>query len=48
MDHGKIQRPKILVERKVIEVLVDIEEERILVILRWLDITNPEKLVCKR
>ena len=41
MDHGQIEWAKILVEGKVREVIIDIEEEGILEILWWLDITDP-------
>jgi len=33
MDHGQIERSKVLVEREVRKVVVDVEEERVLVVL---------------
>jgi hypothetical protein len=36
MHHGQVQRSKIFVEWEISEIVVDIEKECILVILRWL------------
>ena len=46
MDHREVERSEIFVEREVCQVVVDIEEERILVILRWLCSRNPIEFIC--
>ena len=46
MDHREVERSEIFVEREVCQVVVDIEEERILVILRWLCARNPIEFIC--
>ena len=45
MHHGQVQWSEILVKGKVGEVVVDIEEESVLKVLRWLDVTDPVQLV---
>ena len=45
MNHRQIEWSKVLVEREVRKVVVDIEEERVLVVLRWLRVGHPVQLV---
>ena len=45
MDHGQIERPKVLVEREVSEIVIDVEEEGVLEVLWWSQVTNPIELV---
>ena len=45
MNHRQIQRSKILVEWEIRQVVVDVEEESILVILRWLRVRNPKQFI---
>ena len=45
MNHGQIQRSEILVEWKIRQVVVDVEEESILIILRWLCVRNPKQFI---
>ena len=45
MHHRQIQRSKILVEWEIRQVVVDVEEESILVILRWLRVRNPKQFI---
>ena len=45
MDHGQIEWTEIFVEREVRQVIVNIEEERVLVVLRWLGARDPVELI---
>ena len=45
MDHCKVERAEVLVEREVGQVVVDIEEESVLEVLRRLGIRNPVQLI---
>ena len=45
MHHGKVERTKVLVEREVGEIVVNIEEESVLEILRRLCVRHPVQLV---
>lgn len=45
VDHRQVQRTKVLVEREVGQVIVDVEEERILVVLRWFGVRDPVQFV---
>jgi len=45
MDHCQVQGTEIFVEREVRQIIVDIEEECILVILRWLCARYPIQFV---
>jgi hypothetical protein len=47
MDHCQVQGTEIFVEREVRQIIVDIEEECILVILRWLCARYPIQFVYK-
>ena len=46
MDHGQVQRPEILVEWEIGQIIIDIEEESILEVLWWFGIGNPVEFVC--
>ena len=48
MNHCQIQRSKIFVEGEIGQVVVDVEEESILVILRWLGVGNPKQFICSK
>ena len=41
VHHCQIQRPEILVERKIGEVVVYIEEKGVLEVLRWFEVAHP-------
>lgn len=45
VDHGEVKRAEILVEGKVGQIVVYVEEERILVVLWRLEVRDPEQLV---
>ena len=45
MHHRQNQRSKILVEGEIRQVVVDVEEESILIILRWLCVRNPKQFI---
>lgn len=45
VDHGEVKRAEILVEGKVCQIVVYVEEERILVVLWRLEVRDPEQLV---
>ena len=45
MDHGQIEWPEVLVEWKVSEVVVDVEEEGILEVLWWSEVADPIELI---
>jgi len=45
VHHGQVERPEVLIKWHIDEVIVDVEEEGILVILRRLDVGNPEQAV---
>jgi hypothetical protein len=45
VHHGKIKGSKIFVEWEVSEILINIEEESVLVILRRLGIRNPVQFI---
>jgi len=47
VHHGEVQRTEVLVEREVGEVVVDVEEEGVLEVLRRLSIADPVEFVCK-
>jgi len=46
VHHRQVQGPEVFVEREVCQVVVDIEEESILVILRWLGTGHPVEFIC--
>lgn len=46
VHHRQVQRSKIFVEWEVCQIVVDVEEEGILVILRWLRTGDPVKFIC--
>ena len=48
VDHGQIERPKVLVEWEVGEIVIDIEEECVLEVLWWSQVTNPIEFVCNQ
>ena len=45
MNHRKIERPKVFVEREISEVVVDVEEKGVSVVLWRLTVSNPVQLV---
>ena len=45
MDHGKVERTKVLVEGEVGQVVVNVKEESVLEVLRRLGVGNPVQLV---
>ena len=45
MNHGEIKRPKVFVEREVLQVIIDVEEKCILEICRRLQIRDPVQFV---
>ena len=47
VHHGEVQRAEVLVEGEVSEVVVDVEKEGVLKVLRRLLITDPVEFVCK-
>jgi len=48
MHHSKVERTEVLVEREVGQIVVDVEEECVLEVLRRLGIRNEVKLVYNR
>jgi len=47
VDHCEVQRTKILVERKVCQIVIDIEEKGVLIVLWRLQIGHPVQFICK-
>ena len=47
VNHCQVQGTEVFVEREIGEVVVDVEEEGILEVLRWLHVTNPVQFVYK-
>ena len=47
VDHGEVEGTEVLVEWEVGEVVVDVEEEGVLEVLRRLFIADPVEFVCK-
>jgi hypothetical protein len=45
MHIGQVQWTEVLVERVISKLVVDVEEERILNVLRWLCVRNPVEFV---
>ena len=45
MDHRQVERPEIFIEGEVSQVIVNVEEEGVLVVLRWLRTGHPVELV---
>ena len=45
MDHSEVERPKIFIKGEIGEVVVNIEEEGVLVVLRGLAVRHPVELV---
>ena len=45
MDHGQVERPKVLVEWEVSEVVIDVEEESVFEVLWWSLVTHPIEFV---
>ena len=47
VDHGEVERPEIFIEREICQIVVDVEEEGILVILRRVRSRHPVEFVYK-
>ena len=45
MHHCEVQRPEIFVEREVSKIIINIEKECVLVILRWFRTRNPVQFI---
>jgi len=45
MDHRKIQRPEILVEWHVNQIIIDVEKEAVFEVLRWFTVSYPVQSV---
>ena len=48
VDHGEVERPEIFIEREVRQIVVDVEEEGVLVVLRRVRTGHPVQFVYKR
>ena len=48
MDHGKVKRTEVLIEWEVGQIIIDVEEEGVLEVLRRLGIRNPVELVYQK
>ena len=48
VDHGQVERPKVLVERHISQVVIDIEEERIFIVLWGLVVSDPIELIYRK
>ena len=47
VDHRQVQGPKVLVEGKVRQIVVDVEKESIFVVLGWLGVGDPKEFFYK-
>ena len=47
MNHGKVKRTEILIKRKVCQVIINIEKERVFIVLWWFGIRYPVQFVYK-
>ena len=45
MDHGQVQRAEVLVEWEVCQIVVDVEEEGVLEVLRWFCVAHPVEFI---
>jgi len=45
MNHSKVKRSKVFVEREVLQIIVDVEKESIFEILWWFNIGYPVKFI---
>jgi len=48
VDHGQVERTKVLVEREVCQISVDVEKKRIFIILGRLTVRHPIKFVYRK
>ena len=45
MDHGQVQRAEVLVKWEVRQIVVDVEEEGVLEVLRWFCVAHPVEFI---